>query len=213
MRFSPDITAHSAFAARGTCLALQGVVMRSARGFTILEVLIVIAIATVLAGVGLGVTTTVVRMSRGEPAAQQLDAFLKRYREVAVARRRDIEIRFLAPNQVQSLQRAIPDPPAATPAPTVLETMTFEGYVGYRIFSGVPDTPNLFGNLAPVALGGVTPVMFSSEGAFVDVGGNPVNATLSLGIEDDQLSATAVTILGATATIERWRWNGTSWGK
>src|SRR5262245_40757153 len=102
--------------------------MKSSRGFTLIEVLVVIAIAGVLAAVGLGVSTTIVRMTRGEPAAQQLDAFLKRYREVAVARRRDIEIRFLAPNQVQSAQRAIPNPPAATPAPTVLETMTFEGF-------------------------------------------------------------------------------------
>jgi prepilin-type N-terminal cleavage/methylation domain-containing protein len=187
--------------------------MRSARGFTILEVLVVIAIATVLAGVGIGVTTTIVRMTRGEPAAQQLDAFLKRYREVAVARRRDIEIRFIPPNQVQSLERPIPDPPALTPPPTVLETMTFEGFVGYRSFNGVADTPNLFGNLNAVSIGGVTPVMFSSEGAFIDVNGNPVNATLSLGIEDDELSATAVTVLGATASIERWRWNGTGWTK
>jgi hypothetical protein len=64
-----------------------------------------------------------------------------------------------------------------------------------------------------VALGGVTPVMFSSEGAFVDIAGNPVNATVSLGIEDDPLSATAVTILGATATVERWRWTGVAWTK
>jgi prepilin-type N-terminal cleavage/methylation domain-containing protein len=187
--------------------------MRSARGFTILEVLIVIAIATVLAGVGIGVTSTVVRLTRGEQGAQQLDAFLKRYREVAVARRRDIEIRFLPPNRVQSLQIPIPDPPALTPPPTVLETMTFEGFIGYRLFNGVADTPNLFGNANPIALGGNVPVMFSSEGAFVDVNGNPINATISLGIEDDQLSATAVTILGATATIERWRWNGTGWMK
>lgn len=187
--------------------------MRSARGFTVLELLITIGIAAVVAGIGIGVTTTVVRLNRGDVGAQQLDAFLKRYRGVAVARRRDIEIRFLPPNQVQSAQRAVPDPPAATPAPTVLETLTFEGHIQFRVFGGVPDTPNLFTNATPVALGGVTPVMFSSEGAFVDIAGNPVNATLSLGIEDDPQSATAVTILGATATVERWRWTGAGWTK
>jgi hypothetical protein len=95
----------------------------------------------------------------------------------------------------------------------VFETITFEGRIEYRLFSGVPDTPNLFGNATEVSIGAVQPVMFSSEGAFIDVVGNPVNATISLGIEGDPLSASAVTILGATATLERWRWNGASWTK
>jgi len=187
--------------------------MRNDRGFTLIEILITVAIIAILAGVGVGVTTTLVRMTRGETGAQQLDGFLKRHREMAVARRRDIEICFIAPNQVQSAQRAVPDPPAATPAPTVLETMTFEGRIGYRLFPGVPDTPNLFGNATEVAVGGTAPTMFSSEGAFIDAGNNPVNATISLGIEGDPLSATAVTVLGATASIERWRWNGANWTK
>ncbi len=187
--------------------------MRSERGFSLVELLIVVAVISTLAAVGIGVTTTVVRMTRGETGAQQLDGFLKRHREMAVARRRDIEIRFLPPNQVQSAERAVPDPPAPTPAPTVLETLRFEGSIEYRLFAGLPDTPNLFGNGAAVALGGAAPVMFSSEGALIDAVGNPVNATVSLGIDGDPLSATAVTVLGATATIERWRWDGMRWLK
>ena len=60
----------------------------------------------------------------------------------------------------------------------------------------MPDTPNAFGNGVPVTLGGPQPVMFSSEGAFVDAGSNPVNATIHLGSEGDSLTATAVTVLG-----------------
>lgn len=185
--------------------------MRNERGFTLVEILVTMAVLSILAGVGIGVTTTIVRMTRGESGAQQLDAFLKRHRELAIARRRDIEIRFLPPNQVQSAMRAVPDPPAATPPPTVLETITFEGGVEYRLFPMVPDTPNAFGNAAAVSVGGNLPVMFSSDGAFVDIDSNPVNATLLTGIEGDALTSGAVTILGATATIERWRWNGAEW--
>ena len=187
--------------------------MASDRGFTLVELLITVAVIAIVAGIGIGVSNTLVRTARGESGAQQLEAFLRRHREMAVARRRDIEIRFLAPNQVQSAIRAVPDPPNPTPAPTVLETVTFEGGITYRQFPGVPDTPNAFGNGVPVALGGPEPVMFSSEGAFVDVASNPVNATIQLGGEGDALTATAVTVLGATATIERFRWDGVKWSR
>jgi hypothetical protein len=175
--------------------------------------LITVAIVSAIAAIGVGVTTTLVRMSRGESGAVQVDTFLRRHRELAVARRRDIEIWFIAPNQVESRMRAVPNPPAATPAPQVLERVTIEGGIGYRIFPGVPDTPNVFGNAAAISLGGLTPVMFSSEGSFLDAGNNPINASLFLGVPNDALTATAVTILGATGTVERWRWDGSEWVK
>lgn len=180
-------------------------------GFTLLETLVALGVFAVVTAIAIGVSPAIVRMARGDSGAQELDSFLKRHREMAVARRRDIEIRFIEPNQIQSAERAVPDPPNPTPAPTVLETMTFEGRIRYWRASGMPDTPDLFGNNVPIALGGNEPVMFSSEGSFIDVDGNPVNATVSLGIEGDPLTATAVTILGTTATVQRWRWNGGAW--
>lgn len=186
-------------------------VMRQQDGFTLVEIVVVIAIAGILAAVGIGMTTTSVRMYRGESGAAQLDGFLKRHREMALARRRDIEIQFIPPNQVRSVQRAgLGD---ADADPIELETLTFEGGIEFRTFDGVPDTPNEFGAAAPVTLGGLEPVMFASEGMFMDVANNPVNATILLGIENDPLSAAAVTVLGTTATIERWRWNGAAWTK
>jgi len=185
--------------------------MHQERGFTLVEMMIVVAVAGVLAAVAIGMSTTAVTMSKGEAGAAQLDGFLKRHREMALARRRDIEIQFDPPNRVRSVQRwGVGD---ANTDPIDLETLTLEGGIEFRVFDGMPDTPNAFGNGNAVTLGGLEPVMFASEGMFMDVAGNPINATISLGIEDDPLTATAVTILGTTATIERWRWNGASWTK
>jgi prepilin-type N-terminal cleavage/methylation domain-containing protein len=184
---------------------------RDERGFSLLEVLAAILVIGVLSAIAVGIAPGIVRVARGESGAQELDSFLKRHREMALSRRRDVEIRFIPPNQVQSAQRAVPDPPNPTPAPAVLETMTFEGEVQYWSPAGIPDTPSLFGNAETIEIGGNVPVMFSSEGAFIDATGDAVNATISLGIETDPLTATAVTILGSTASVTRWRWTGTAW--
>jgi type II secretory pathway pseudopilin PulG len=191
----------------------MGIQVKDERGFTLAEILVTVAVAMLLGGMAVGVTNAVVRASRAESAAQRLEAFLKRHREMAVARRRDIEVRFTAPDRVESFERAIPNPPNPTPPPAPLETLRFEGGMRYLLTDGVPDTPNQFGNNREVFLGGADPVMFASEGAFIDANFNPVNATISLGIRGDPLSASAVTILGPTASIERWRWNGNAWTK
>jgi len=183
------------------------------RGVSLVDLLVTMTLMSIVSGIAVGVTAPVVRVARGEAGAQELDGFLRRQRGLAVARRRDIEVRFVAPNQVQSAVRAVPDPPNATPAPTILETMTFEGRVEYLTADGVPDTPSRFGNDTAVRVGGTLPVMFSSEGAFLDATGNPANATLSLGIDGEPLSHTAVTVLGTTGTIQRWRWTGAAWAR
>jgi prepilin-type N-terminal cleavage/methylation domain-containing protein len=185
---------------------------RSAHGFSVIELLIVVAIIGVLAAVAIGVTPAVVQTAKGQSGASQLSAFLKRNRELAISRRRNIEIAFTLPNSVQALQRAVPDPAVVpTPPPAVLETMFLEGRLEYRTFGAIPDTPDLFGNAAAVVLGGANPVMFTSEGSFTDVNGDPVNASIFLGVVNQPSTANALTIIGTTATVRAWRYNGNRW--
>lgn len=185
--------------------------LRSAQGFSLIELLMVVAILCVLGGIAMGVTPNVIRVAKGQAGAAQLSSFLKRTRELAISRRRNIEIAFTAPNQVRSTQRAVPDPPNPLGASTVLETMYLEGRVEYRTFGGVPDTPDAFGNGAAIVLGGANPVMFTSEGSFTDVDGNPINASIFLGVQGQTNTANALTIIGTTATVRSFRWDGSRW--
>jgi prepilin-type N-terminal cleavage/methylation domain-containing protein len=188
--------------------------LRSAQGFSILEVLVVVGIISVLAMIAIGITGEVVKNSKAESSAQQIVSFLRRHKELAVSRRRNIEIDFSGPtNRMRTFQRAVPNPPAATPAPTLLETMFFEADMHYRKFSALPDTPDLFGNAVAVNLGGPTPVIFTSEGQFVDNDGNPINATILLGVANETNSANAITIIGATGAIRTFHWTGGAWVK
>jgi prepilin-type N-terminal cleavage/methylation domain-containing protein len=180
---------------------------RDDAGFSLLELVLTVTLVATLTAIAVGVTPNIVKMAKGESGAQVLDAFLKRHREMAIARRRDIEIRFIAPNIVESAERAVP-PAVGT---TVIERMTFEGRIEYWKPTTIADTPETFGNANAIQLSAQAPVMFSSEGSFVDSGSNPVNATLSLAVKDDVQTLAAVTILGTTAKVQRWRWTGGNW--
>ncbi len=186
--------------------------VRTAQGFSLIELLMVVSIIAILGGIAMGVTNEAVRSAKGKSGAQQLASFLKRHRELAISRRRNIEIAFTLPNTVISTQRAVPNPPAPLGPSTVLETMYLEGQIGYRKFpSVILDTPDAFGSLAAVNLGGANPVMFTSEGTFADVNGDPINATLLLGVANLPVTANAVTIIGTTGTLRQWRWDGGRW--
>jgi prepilin-type N-terminal cleavage/methylation domain-containing protein len=181
----------------------------STHGFSVLELLVVVGIVAVLAAVAVGVTPGVLNSAKGSSGMQQLESFLKRHREMAISRRRNIEIRFEPPNVVRSLELPVPPDPSA---PTLLETMIFEGGIEFVKFDDIPaDTPDGFGNADAINLGGGTPVLFTSEGVFVDVNGDPINATLLTGVEDEPLTANALTILGTTATMRVWRHDGGRW--
>jgi prepilin-type N-terminal cleavage/methylation domain-containing protein len=189
---------------------------RSAHGFSLIELLVVIAMIGVLAAIAIGVTPSIVNTAKGQSGAQQLASFLKRHREMAISRRRNIEITFTLPSTITSFQRAVPDPAVVpTPPPALLETMILEGRVEFRRFPAVTpaNTPDLFpvGAADAINLGGADPVLFTSEGSFTDVNGDPINATIFLGIPNQADTANALTIIGTTATVRAWRNNGSQW--
>jgi prepilin-type N-terminal cleavage/methylation domain-containing protein len=184
---------------------------RSARGFSLIELLMVVAIIAVMGGIAMGVTHNMVRTAKGKSGAQQLASFLKRQREMSISRRRNIQITFTAPNIIASVQRGVPDPPNAT-VDTPLETMRLEGQIQYHKFTAITvDTPDGFGSGANINLGGTGPYMFTSEGSFVDVNGDPINATILLGIPNQRPTANALTIIGTTSAVRTWRFDGSRW--
>jgi prepilin-type N-terminal cleavage/methylation domain-containing protein len=185
--------------------------VRSAHGFSLVELLIVVAIIGILAAIGLGVSGSMVRTAKGQAGAQQLASFMKRHRELAISRRRNIQIVFTAPNMVSSVQLPVPDPPNPIGPTTPLETMYFEGRLQYQRFAGVADTPDAFGNAADVSVGNILPAMFTSEGAFTDANGDVVNGSIFLGVPNQASTANAITVVGATAAVRLWRWDGSKW--
>jgi prepilin-type N-terminal cleavage/methylation domain-containing protein len=179
---------------------------RSAQGFSLLELLIVVAILGVLASIAIGVTPSVVRTAKGQAGVSQVQSVLRRARELSISRRRNVRVTFTVPNTLVIEQIDVPGP-----GTTPIETVRFEGNVQYTRFAATPDTPDGFGNVAAVQIGGALPVMFTSEGMFCDAAGDPTNATIQIGVPNQVSTAGAITILGTTANIRAFRWDGSRW--
>jgi prepilin-type N-terminal cleavage/methylation domain-containing protein len=185
--------------------------IRSEAGFTLLEVMVVVGLLGVLAAMALMVSPSFTRTARADASlAQVLDA-VRSAREVAISQRRNVELRFIGLNAIQTLRIDIGanGQPTGT---TVLRTVELENRMQFRLEDGVPDTPDAFGpGMAAIKFDGPAPYMFTSEGTFVNGNGMVANGTAFLSVPNEENSARALTAMGATALIRVWRWNGQAW--
>jgi len=174
-------------------------------GFSMVEMIMGLLLACIVAGIAVLNINGISPGTKANAALNETVAQLRRGRETAIAQRRNIELKFLGNNQIQLVRD---DLPAGT---TVLSTVTLEGKMQFHLFSGVPDSPDLFGRTGAVSFGGANSLIFQSNGILVDSNANPLNGTVFLGQDKYPETARAVTILGATGRVRGYRWAGSSW--
>lgn len=175
-------------------------------GFSLVELLIVISLLTIVIGIAVLNTGSAVPNMRANAAMNQVVAQVRMGRESALAQRRNFQILFLGSNQIQ-LRRLEVDPAPPTDFPPV----TLTGGVQFTLFSAMPDTPDDFGNTTAVSFGGSPTLTFLSDGTFVDSSGAPLNGTVFIGIPGRTETARAITVLGTTGRVGRYRWDGSRW--
>ena len=175
-------------------------------GFTLVEIMVVVGIMAAMAAMAALIMPSAVKGARSDSGARRVTSILRTAREQAVAERRNVQVTFTAPNRIVTARVEYPGP-----GTTTLGAVVLEGNVEFGLVSGVPDTPDAFGNSSALSFGSATTLLFTSEGTFVDQHGDPVNGTVFLANSGDGLSARAVTIFGPTALIREWRWDGRQW--
>jgi hypothetical protein len=147
---------------------------------------------------------------------------LRQAREMAIAKRRNVQVQFTAPNQIQLTVLTLP----GEAVPPVIAPTTLPGGLTFAVLVGT-DTPMNFGNSTAISLqqpggGGAWTVMFTTSGAFCGTAqaaatlyqatnNNPVNASLFLGVVGKPTTARAVTVFGATGRVRSYYWTGVSW--
>ncbi|HEY7172602.1 MAG TPA: prepilin-type N-terminal cleavage/methylation domain-containing protein [Vicinamibacterales bacterium] len=182
--------------------------IRDARGFSLIELMMVAGLIAIVAGIAVARLDNFIKSSRADSALDQMMNTLRVARDRAIGERRNFEVRFLTPDHIQIARVEIPGP-----ATTVVSDVYLENNYAFQLISGVPDTPDAFGNAAAVAFGASPTRMFTSEGSFVTNTGDPLNGTIFMAITNDKQSPRAVTIFGATALLHAWKFNGRAWAE
>lgn len=200
---------------------------RSERGFSMVELSVVLLLAFIVMGFAVINTLSSTYNAKANAAMDALISQLRQARALAIAKRRNVQVTFTAPNQIQITILTLPGevvPPAINP---VFLNDNVPGGTRYMLFGGLPDTPMNFGNNVPINLqqpngGGAWTVMFTTSGAFVGTAqgaaslyqttnNNPVNASIFMGINGKTNTARAVTIFGATGRVRSYYWTGQTW--
>ena len=179
------------------------------RGFTITELMLAVAIGVIVVGMALGGVTGLIKNTRADGGLATAAAGIRAARELSVSSRRNVRITF-GTNTIMNTRVEYCASPC-TPATTLVRTTTLEGRAEFRLTTGVPDTPDGFGMASATAFGSLLPVMFTTDGSFVNSNGDVLNGTLFIGVPGDFLSARAITFFGPTGAMRLWKWNGRAW--
>lgn len=196
----------------------------SERGLTLVELMMVLAIGMLVMGLAIGGVPAMLKTSRADGGLAELAAALRNAREMSISNRRNVQITFgtntIGITRVEycpstctvSTYTSFPGCTSTCSAKTTsMRTITLEGRSGFQLVSGLPDTPDGFGNSSATTIGSLTPVMFTTDGSFINSNGDVINASLFISIPGDSLSARALTIFGPTGALHLWKWNGRAW--
>jgi prepilin-type N-terminal cleavage/methylation domain-containing protein len=180
--------------------------LRPDAGFSFPEVLVVVALIAIIAGISIPVTRGMIVRAEADSATVVIVSTLNEARDRAIAERRDFQVNFVVPDRIQISRVPVPIGPVETVTNRLLEN----GQTIMR-WPGVPDTPDAFGGGGEVNFTGPTPVTFTSDGSLVDAAGDPVNGTIFLATPDQPESVRAVSIFGMTGLARTWKWAGGRW--
>ena len=175
-------------------------------GFTLIEMMIVIAVSIILAAMAVPVTKGVLSGAKADSSLGATVDVLTQARDQAVAQRRNFELAFVGTSHLQVWRIEVP-----SGTRTQIMDVPLENKQQFQKFTGLPDTPDAFGNASSIQFSGTGPWMFTSDGSLIDSNGDVSNGTVFLGVPNDVMTARAVTVFGATGLMRTWRWRGTKW--
>ena len=182
------------------------------RGFSLLELMIVIAIGLVMAGVSIMALMPLYKQNHVDSAYDTTLSVIRSYRSQAITQSRRYIVTFTAPGTitVQWWQYAVP----VSPPPTTVATYTLPTDVTFAVQAGFPAAaPDGFGTgLTAIdfdqgmGLGSQNYIMFMPDGSSQDTLGNYNSGLLYLTQTGGNVySSRSIDVFGTTGRIRGWR--------
>jgi prepilin-type N-terminal cleavage/methylation domain-containing protein len=175
-------------------------------GFSLIEVMLVVALIAVVAGVSIPISTRMISRAKATSIGLEVVTWLEGARNRAQSERRNFEVTFDAAAHRLRVERVEPDF-----SRTLIFDRELPDEMRFMLFGSAPDSPDLFGNASPVDFDGPSPHMFTSDGSFVDANGDPSNGTLFMGKDRQIETARSITVFGATGLIRSYKYSGNGW--
>jgi prepilin-type N-terminal cleavage/methylation domain-containing protein len=196
------------------------------RGFSMLELMVVVALIMIITAMAIIAYLPILQDARFDTAMREVIEQLRQGREYAVSNRRYVQVSFpvvatagATQYQVVLTQRNDLPPTNGAIANAVLSKVPIQFPAQFLVYPGSVDTPDAYGNAAPIEFEGVNggPVggmLFQSDGELVDgTTYQPINGTVFLAYPAKSTSARGITVLGGTGRIRGWKYNGSVWAQ
>lgn len=177
-----------------------------AAGFTLVELMMVVALGLVIAGMAVPISRNMISRTKATGATMEVMSWFEIARNRATAERRNFELTFNSTQRLVEVHRV-----ESNNARTLILRRQLPETVAFLQFSGAPDTPDQFGAASAIDFDGPSPYMFTSEGMFVDANGDPSNGTLFMGKQGQRDTGAALTVFGATGLLRSWKLTGNTW--
>jgi len=202
------------------------IVRRRESGFSLLEIVIVIAITMILLGITFVTLGPMLREAHVDSAYDTTLMALRNYRSKAITERKRYIVTFTAPRTLTVSYWGVAVP--VNPAPVVVQTLTLPNDIQFLVQAGMPNsvatTPDNFGagNQAidfgqGLGAGALNYVMFMPDGSSQDTLGNLNSGVVYVGRAAEVMSMRAVTVFGSTGRVRGWRLYqqgaGTQWSQ
>ena len=190
----------------------DGIVTQRARGFSLLETVVVVAIIMIVSAISFMALQPSFKQARANTALNESFMWARQYRQRAIDERKRYILTFIAPRTIQISRWDFAQP--VSPAPVVLYTEQLPTDVSFQVVGGVPtgNPPDGFGNASRaidfgqgIGLGGLNYVVFMPDGSTQDQNGNLNSGVIYMGRNGDLYSARALTVFGATGRLRGWQ--------